>query len=157
MTKRFSQRYSARNAPVPDLKKSLRGGAHRHSESSQTSQTGCTRSVNDTPPKADTRRLDTFVHAIQEVSTCPLAAQDRTVTGCNSHHAQGAQGSAQRPPWPASGQHRPYGCLAGPLAGRSPRAARSASTRAFARWRPVVHRAEANPPDRCHLRADSEW
>ena len=119
--------------------------------------TGCTRSVNDTPPKADTRRLDTFVHAIQEVSTCPPAAQDRTVTGCNSHHAQGAQGSAQRPPWPASGQHRPYGCLAGPLAGRSPRAARSASTRAFARWRPVVHRAEANPPDRCHLRADSEW
>ena len=46
-------------------------------------QTGCTRSVNDTPPKADTAHatsIDTFVHATQEVSTCPPAAPDRTVT-----------------------------------------------------------------------------
>ena len=34
---------------------------------------------------------------------------------------------------------------------RAPRAARSAPTRAFAIWRPVVHRVEVNPPNRCHL------
>ena len=34
---------------------------------------------------------------------------------------------------------------------RAPRAARSAPARAFAIWRPVVHRVEVNPPNRCEM------
>jgi hypothetical protein len=77
------------------------------------------------------------------------AALDRTMTGCNSYQVQGSHGSTQRQHWPALGQHRPCGGLAGPVASWSRRAASAASARAFALWRPVVHRVEANPPDRC--------
>ena len=46
--------------------------------------------------KADTRRLDTFIHTTQEVSTRTPAAPDRTVTICNSHQAQGGHKGAHK-------------------------------------------------------------
>ena len=64
-----------------------------------------------------------------------VVGADRRARGEASFDETNAKKISERSGAPSCGQHRPYGCLAGPLAGRSPRAARSASTCAFARWR----------------------
>ena len=75
--------------------------------------TGCTRSVNDTPPKADTRRLDTFVHATQEVSTLPPGGprpyRDRVQHLPRAGGARERTAATKASLWPASAARVPRG------------------------------------------------
>ena len=98
---------------------------------------------------------------------CVLAALDRTVTVCNSHHAQGAQPSSKgahngHPDQPLASIGR-TGALQGlchyyaTMVSRSRHASRSAFARAFVRGALLRHRVEAISRGRAHLQADPGW